>query len=68
MAHHVSDRATADAATSLISRFCDAAKQEAAARAAASSNIGKVKHYCRWRQVERMVGLLSADRAVGTIH
>ena len=68
MAHHVSDRATADAATSLISRFGDAAKQEAAARAAASRNLGNVQHFCRWRQVERMVGLLSGDRAMGTIH
>ena len=64
----VADRLTAETATALIADFGVAARREAAARADVSRNRGNVIHFCRWRQVERLVVLLSTDRAHGTIH
>ncbi|QNQ07568.1 hypothetical protein [Sphingomonas alpina] len=55
-------------ATDLIARFGDDAGFEAAARADKSRDIGNHLHFCRWRQIERLILLLSVDRAVGTVH
>lgn len=64
----VADRITAEAATALIASFGDDAGVEAAARADQSRDVGNVILFCRWRQVERLVLLLSTDRAQGTVH
>jgi hypothetical protein len=55
-------------AAELIVRFGDDAGFEAAARADRSRDIGNYLHFCRWRQIERLILLLSSDRAVGTVH
>jgi hypothetical protein len=64
----VSDRVTAETATALIASFGELAGSEAAARAELSRDRGNVIHFCRWRQVERLVVLLSTHHVQGTIH
>ena len=45
------------------------AGSEAAARAGRSRDLGNVVHFCRWREIERMIELLSSfDRADATVH
>ena len=55
-------------ATDLITVFGADAGQEAATRANRSRDLGNYLHFCRWRQIERLIALLSFDRAIGTIH
>ena len=55
------------AASDLIARFGAEASFEAAARADRSRDLGNVTHFCRWRQVERLILLLSSKHAVGTV-
>ncbi len=64
----VADRITAQAATDLIASFGEQAGSEAAARAEQSRDRGNVIHFCRWRQVERLVVMLSTRHVQGTIH
>ena len=66
---HLPDAAAAAEAAELIAQFGDHAAFEAAARANHSRGLGNVVHFCRWRQIERMIGLLTADVMDGaTIH
>lgn len=66
---HLPDAAAAAEAAELIAQFGDHAAFEAAARANHSRGLGNVVHFCRWRQIERMIGLLTADAMDGaTIH
>jgi hypothetical protein len=65
---HLPDRAAAADAAELIARFGIHAADEAAHRAANSRALGNVVHFCRWRQIERMIVLLSTDAPPGTIH
>ena len=65
---HLPDRAAATDAADLIARFGIHAADEAASRAAHSRDVGNVHHFCRWRQIERMIVLLSADGVERTIH
>ena len=55
-------------AQTLIALFGAEAGLEAAERAEASRNIGNHLHYCRWRQIERLVIMLSLESSIGTIH
>ena len=64
----VSDRMTADAATNLMASFGESAGREAAMRADTSRDRGNIVLFCRWRQVERLILLLSTDHVQGTIH
>ena len=69
--HHIpflADRSSVADAASLIATFGDRAAEEAAVRADRSRALGNHIHFCRWRQVERLIDLLSAERAPGTIH
>ena len=65
---HLPDRGAAADAADLIAQFGIHAADEAAHRAAHSRTLGNVIHFCRWRQIERMIVLLSTDGAPGTIH
>lgn len=65
---HLPDRSAAAEAADLMSRFGEYAAREAAARADRSRDLGNVIHFCRWRQIERMILLLSSDRSGHTIH
>lgn len=55
-------------ANELIRAYGKHAGSEAAARADRSRDIGNHIHFCRWRQIERLVTLMSIPRAVGTVH
>ena len=62
------DRAGLDEATELMHRFGEHAVIEAATRASHSRSVGNVVHFCRWRQIERAIEMLSCAEAVGTVH
>ena len=70
MSFHVylPDRSAAADADDLIARFGEYAASEAAARADRSRELGNVVHFCRWRQIERLILLLSTGRGAHTIH
>ncbi len=55
-------------AEALISDFGKQAGIEAAERAEASRNIGNHIQFCRWRQIERLVIMLTLETSLGTIH
>ena len=66
---HLPDATAAAEAAELISQFGDHAAFEAAARANHSRGLGNVVHFCRWRQIERMINLLTSEEAGGaTLH
>lgn len=60
-------RAVSDAAD-LIAAFGAHAVDEAAIRADRSRDIGNHIHFCHWRQIERLIVVMSAPCALGTIH
>jgi hypothetical protein len=64
----VADRACFAAATDLMAMFGDDAGFEAAARADSSRDAGNVLSFCHWRQVERLIVVLSTDQPLGSIH
>jgi len=55
-------------AAELIELFGSAASREAASRADQSRDRGNHVHFCRWRQVERLIFLMSIQQPIGTIH
>ena len=65
---HVCDRAAFAEATELMTLFGDHALIEAASRADRSRTLGNVVHFCRWRQVERTILMLSDDEVTGSVH
>ena len=62
------DRSEVTAANELIVRYGVHAVDEAARRAAESRNIGNHLHFCRWRQVGRLIDFLASGRVGGTVH
>ncbi|MET0363493.1 MAG: hypothetical protein ABW169_02450 [Sphingobium sp.] len=62
------DRKSYEDARTLIDLFGAEAGTEAANRADASRDVGNHIHFCHWRQIERMIELLSVDTALGTVH
>jgi hypothetical protein len=65
---HLPDGSAAADAAELIAHFGALAAGEAAVRADRSREVGNVLHFCRWRQIERLILLLAAGRGVHTIH
>lgn len=65
---YLSDRTAAADADELMQRFGCHAGSEAARRASRSRSLGNVVHYCRWRQIERMIAFLDAGPKGETIH
>lgn len=59
--------AVADAAQLIAAHGVHAA-DEAAARADRSRDIGNHIRFCHWRQIERLITVLAADQALGTVH
>jgi hypothetical protein len=55
-------------AQDLMAQFGKEAGLEAAERAEASRGIGNHLSFCRWRQVERLIIMLSLETALGTVH
>lgn len=64
----LTDRSSYDDAAALIADFGDDAGYEAAARADRSRDLGNHIHFCRWRQIERLIVILCHDEPVGTVH
>lgn len=64
----VADRATWEDAASLITRFGAEAGSQAAARAHRSRDLGNIRHFCRWRQIERLIVHLSDETATASVH
>lgn len=64
----IADRAAIDHADDLMARFGLDAGLEAAARAERSRDRGNLIHFCHWRQIERLILMLSHDEALGTVH
>jgi hypothetical protein len=65
---HISDAAAVTDAAELIDRFGQFAADEAAARASRSRDLGNVIHYCRWRQIQRLIEYLGCDNVEATVH
>lgn len=55
-------------AQDLMAQYGKAARSEAASRANASRDIGNHISFCRWRQIERLISMLSQQATLGTIH
>jgi hypothetical protein len=64
----LADRACLDDVALLMREHGQHAGLAAAERADRSRDVGNHIHFCRWRQVERMIELLSTDHAWGTVH
>ena len=64
----IADRASLEAASSLLTDHGAAAPLKAAARAEASRRRDNVREYARWRQIERVVEMLSDDGGGATRH
>ena len=65
---YIADRATVDSASDLIDRYGVDAGVEAAARADRFRDLGNAINFCRWRQIERVIMILTAGEAIGTVH
>lgn len=65
---YIADRATVDSASELIDLYGIDAGTEAAARADRYRDLGNAINFCRWRQIERVIMVLTAGQAIGTIH
>jgi hypothetical protein len=65
---HLADRSALAEATSLIDRFGEYAPSEAARLAGESREAGNVIHFCRWRQIERMIEMLRDEAVSGAVH
>lgn len=61
--HFVADHASARAALCLLDDYGAAALGEAGARARQSRDRGNVVMFCRWRQIERLLGAMQGDDA-----
>jgi hypothetical protein len=61
-------RAAFTEAAALIDSFGDFAASEAQLRARRSRDVGNVVHFCRWREVGRMIELLQAAEVTGPVH
>jgi len=64
----VADRQSVIEADALIADYGNQAADEAANRAADSRERGNVLMFCRWRQIERLIAMLSDPDARDTVH
>lgn len=67
-APYLQDRSFVSDAVALMRDHGADASAQAAKRASRSRGLGNHVHFCRWRQVGRLIDLMSDDRARGTIH
>lgn len=65
---YLSNRKSYEDAADLIARFGDDAGYEAAIRADKSRDVGNHIHFCHWRQIERLIVVLSYHQPLGTVH
>jgi hypothetical protein len=55
-------------AAALIERFGAHAGSEASLRADRSRDLGNFVHFCRWREVARMIALIRDEAVTGPVH
>jgi hypothetical protein len=55
-------------AAQLIERFGVHAGSEAVLRADRSRDLGNFIHFCRWREVARMIDLIRDEAVTGSVH
>ena len=55
-------------AARLIERFGDHAGSEAVLRADRSRDLGNFIHFCRWREVARMIEVIRDEAVTGPVH
>ncbi len=65
---YIASRGALDDAIALVDEFGVDAPLAAAKRAEHSRDLGNVQSFCHWRQLERVVALLSSDDVIGEIH
>lgn len=65
---YLANRKSYDDAAELMRRFGANAGYEAAARADQSLDVGNHITFCHWRQIERLIVLLTYNQPLGTIH
>lgn len=65
---HIAGSVAFAEAAELITRFGAEARSEAQSRASRSRDLGNVIHFCRWREVERMIHTLDEESPAGLIH
>lgn len=65
---YLADRGSVTEAEELIARYGAHASYQAAARAGRSRRIGNHVHFCRWRQIERLIHLLGEPAPEGLLH
>lgn len=65
---YIADARSVSDAVELIASFGAQAGDEAAVRADRSRDIGNHVHFCHWRQIERLILVMSAPCALGTVH
>lgn len=64
----VFERAAFTEAALLIERFGDYAGSEAALRADRSRDLGNFVHFCRWREVGRLIEVIRDEAVTGSVH
>ncbi len=62
------DRKSFEEASELIKIFGSNAGYEASTRADRSRDLGNHIHFCRWREIERLIVLMSIEQPVSTVH
>ena len=65
---YVASRDDVTDALALIATFGGGAAVEAQARADRSRDLGNAIHFCRWRQIERLILLLDEGQPAGAVH
>ena len=65
---HISGHGAFAEASELIAAFGDLAGREAQARASRSRDLGNVIHFCRWREVGRMIATLGDSKPTAIVH
>lgn len=65
---YIGTRAAYDDACMLLTLFGETAGLEASDRAEAARARGNHIHFCHWRQIERLLVILTIDESIGTVH
>lgn len=65
---YLDDREAVKDATELLTEFGPLAGQEADLRANRSRDLGNVIHFCRWRQIRRLLDWLDDEPSDITLH
>jgi hypothetical protein len=65
---YLTDRRSLSDAEELIARHGAGAGHEAATRASRSRGLGNHIHFCRWRQIERLIAVLGEAEPTGRVH